>query len=118
MKKLLIILNCLFVFSCHSQKQEDAKLIGKWQGILKDSENSNSIEKIVLEFTNDGKFIQFLGEGKFQNVIKSSYKIENDKISAIEEISNEMSESIYFIKNYTLIIKYEGIENKYVKIKK
>ena len=115
MKKLLIILNCLFVLSCHSQKQEDARLIGKWQGTLNDSENSNSIEKIVLEFTKDGKFIQFLGEGKSENIINSTYRIENDKILATEENTNEVSESIYFIKNDTLIIKYDGVENRYLK---
>lgn len=118
MKKLLIILNCLFILGCHSQKKEDTKFIGKWQGMLKDTEGSNTIEKIVLEFTSDGKFIQFLGEGRSQNVINSSYRIENDKILATEKSTHEVSESTYFIKNDTLVIKYEGIENRYVKIKK
>ncbi len=118
MKKLLIILNCLIVISCNSQKQEDTKLIGKWEGMLKDSENSNSIEKIVLEFTENGNFIQFLGEGKYQNIINSTYRIKNDKIIATEKSTNEVSESSYFIKNDTLVIKFEEVENRYIKIKK
>ena len=118
MKKLLIILNCLIVLSCNSQKQEDTKLIGKWEGVLKDSDNSNPIEKIVLEFTENGNFIQFSGEGKYQNIINSTYRIENDKIIATEKATNEISECTYFIENDILIIKFEGIENKYIKIKK
>lgn len=118
MKQLLVILGCFVAFSCNSQKQGDEKLLGKWESSLKDSKTGNPIGKIVLEFTENGNFIQFSGEGKYQNIINSTYRIENDKIIATEKATNEISECTYFIKNDILIIKFEGIENKYIKIKK
>lgn len=118
MKKLLIILCGFLLVGCNSQKKDDPKLIGKWEGMLKDSENSKGIEKVVLEFKKDGQFLQFVGEGKSQNIIKSSYKIEGEKILAKEEGTTEQANSKYLIKNDTLTIIYEGIENKYLKINK
>lgn len=117
MKNLLIILCCLTALHCNSQKKEDPKIIGKWDGMLKDLETERSMGKIVLEFTADGKFIQYVGEGKRQNKIQSVYSIENNKIIAVDKATNEKDESEYIIKNDTLIIKYDGFENKFVKRK-
>lgn len=118
MKKLSIIISCFLILSCDSQKRDDKNLIGKWEGTLNDSGSSNSIEKVILEFTSNGSFLQFLGEGNSQTKIESAYKIEGNKIVATENSTNEKSESTYFIKNDTLTITYEGIENRYVKMKK
>ncbi|WP_123902628.1 hypothetical protein [Chryseobacterium elymi] len=117
MKQLLVILGCFLAFSCNSQKQDDEKLIGKWDGSLKDSKTGNSIEKIVLEFTKDGKFLQHLGEGKMLNTIESTYEVQNDKIITVDNETKEKAEGKYAVKNDTLTIAFEGIESKYVKVK-
>ena len=118
MKRLLVILSCFLIISCDSQQKNDKNLIGKWEGILKDSKNTNSIEKIVLEFRENGNFLQILGEGKSQNKIESTYEIQGNKLLAIENSTDEKSESRYFIENDTLTITYDGVENKYIKMKK
>lgn len=117
MKQLLVILSCFLVFSCNSQQQEDEQLIGKWDGSLKDLTTGGSIEKIVLEFTKDGNFLQHLGEGKMQNTIESSYEVQNDKLISIDKQTKEKTEAKYAVKNDTLTIAFEGVENKYVKVK-
>lgn len=117
MKQILVILGCFLAMSCNSQKQEDPKLIGKWNGSLRDSETGGSVEKIILEFTKDGKFIQYLGEGKMQNTIESTYEVQDNKIITVENETKEKAEGSYSVKNDTLTITYEGVENKYVKLK-
>lgn len=117
MKNILIIFSCLMALNCSSQKNEDPKLIGKWDGMLKDLETTNTMGKIVLEFTKDGKFIQYVGEGKMQNSLESTYTVKNHKIIAIDKATNEKDETDYVIKTDTLTIIYQGIENKYVKRK-
>lgn len=114
MKYFLIFLSCLAALQCNSQKNEDPRLIGQWEGTLKDAQTENPIGKIVLEFTKDGKFVQYVGEGNSQNIIQSTYTAQNNTIIATDN-ANEKDESRYTIKNDTLIITYEGIENKYVK---
>ena len=116
MKYFLIFLSCLAALQCNSQKNEDPRLIGQWEGTLKDAQTENPIGKIVLEFTKDGKFVQYVGEGNSQNIIQSTYTAQNNTIIATDN-ANEKDESRYTIKNDTLIINYEGIENKYVKRK-
>lgn len=116
MKYLLIFFSCLVALQCNSQKKEDPRLIGQWEGTLKDAQTEKNIEKIVLEFTKDGKFIQYIGQGKSQNTIQSTYTAQNNTIISTDN-ANEKDESHYTIKNDTLIITYEGIENKYVKRK-
>lgn len=116
MKYLLIFFSCLAALQCNSQKKEDPRLIGQWEGTLKDAQTEKNIEKIVLEFTKDGKFIQYIGQGKSQNTIQSTYTAQNNTIISTDN-ANEKNESRYTIKNDTLIITYEGIENKYVKRK-
>lgn len=105
------------MLNCHSQKKEDVHLIGKWNGSLKDIKTEKLIEKIILEFTADGKFFQHLGEGNHKNTIESRFEIQNDKIITTEKDTGEKAESKYTIKNDTLTILYEGVENKYIKIK-
>lgn len=117
MKNVLIIFSCLMALNCSSQKNEDPKLIGKWEGMLKDLETTNTMGKIVLEFTADGKFIQYVGEGKMQNSLESTYTIKDHKIIAVDKATNEKDETDYEIKNDTLTIIYQGIENKYTKLK-
>ncbi|MBV8328773.1 hypothetical protein [Chryseobacterium sp.] len=117
MKQILVILGCFLAMSCSSQKQEDPNLIGKWDGSLKDSKTGSSVEKIILEFTKDGKFLQHLGEGKMQNTIESTYEVQNDKIVTVEKDTQEKSEGKYNIKKDTLTITFEGMENKYIKLK-
>ncbi|KFF25365.1 hypothetical protein [Chryseobacterium vrystaatense] len=117
MKQILIILGCFLALSCNSQKKKDARLIGKWDGSLKDLKTGSSMEKIVLEFTKDGKFLQHMGEGKMQNTIESSFEIQNDKIISVDKGTTEKNECTYTIKDDTLTILYEGIENKYIKTK-
>lgn len=117
MKQLLVILGCFLAFSCNSQKQGDERLIGKWDGSLKDSKTGSSIEKIILEFTKDGKFFQHSGEGKMQNTVESTYEVQNDKIITIDKETKEKAEGKYTVKNDTLTITFEGMENKYVKLK-
>lgn len=117
MKQLLVILGCFLVFSCNSQKHEDEKLVGKWNGSLKDSKTGKSIEKIVLEFTKDGKFLQHLGEGKMQNTVESTYEVQNDIIITIDKETKEKAEGKYIVKNDTLTIAFEGVKSKYVKVK-
>ncbi|WP_143754205.1 hypothetical protein [Chryseobacterium sp. 52] len=75
------------------------------------------MEKIVLEFTKDGKFRQHLGEGKMQNTIESTFEVQNDKIISLDQDTKEKAESKYTIKDDTLTILYEGMENKYIKRK-
>ncbi|PQA91071.1 hypothetical protein B0A69_18495 [Chryseobacterium shigense] len=103
MKSILIILGCILAFNCHSQKKKDPQLIGKWGG--------------VLEFTKDGQFRQHLGEGKMQNTIESTFDVQNNKIISVDRDTKETSESQYSIKNDTLTILYEGMENKYIRLK-
>lgn len=117
MKNILIILGCFLALSCHSQQKKDPQLIGKWEGALKDSKTGSSMDKIVLEFTKEGKFRQHLGEGKMQNTIESTFEVQNDKIISLDQDTKEKSECQYTIKNDTLTILYEGMENKYVKLK-
>lgn len=117
MKPILMILGCILAFNCHSQKKKDPQLIGKWGGLLKDSQTGSSMDKIVLEFTKDGHFRQHLGEGKMQNTIESTFEVQNNKIISADQRTKETSESQYSIKNDTLTILYEGIENKYIKLK-
>lgn len=117
MKKTLFIFSCLIALHCSSQKNEDPKLIGKWDGMLRDSETADTMGKIVLEFTTDGKFIQYVGEGKMQNTLESTYTVKDHKIIAVDKATNEKDETDYVIKNDTLTITYQGIENKYVKRK-
>ena len=117
MKQLLVILGCFVAFSCNSQKQRDEKLVGKWESSLKDSKTGNPIEKIILEFTKDGKFMQYVGEGKMQNTVESTYEVENDKIITVEKETKEKTEGKYTVKNDTLTISFEGMENKFVKLK-
>lgn len=116
-RHILMILGCLIALSCNSQKKEDDRLIGKWQGGLKDSKTGGLVEYIVLEFTNDGKFLQHVGEGQMKNTVESTYELRDDKIITIEKDTKEKAESKYTIKNDTLIILYEGMENKYIKLK-
>ena len=117
MKQILFVVSCLLVMSCNSQKQEDPRLIGKWNGAVKDSETGGSMEKISLEFTKDGKLIQQLGQGETQLIITSTYETEQDKLITVETAKKEKTEGIFSIKNDTLTIIYEGVENKYVKLK-
>jgi hypothetical protein len=116
MKYLLIFLSCLAALQCNSQKNEDPRLFGQWEGTLKDAQTEKPIGKIVLEFTKDGRFVQYVGQGNSQNIIPSTYTAQNNTIISTDK-ANEKDESHYTIKNDTLIITYEGIENKYVKRK-
>lgn len=117
MKQLLVILGCFLVFSCSPQKKMDEQLIGKWDGSLKDLQTGSSIEKIVFEFTKNGDFLQHMGKGKTQNTIESSYEVENDKIVSTDKQTKEKTEVKYAIKNDTLTIAFEGVENKFIKVK-
>lgn len=117
MKQLLVILGCFLALSCNSQKQGDEKLIGKWDGSLKDSKTGSPIEKIVLEFTKDGKFLQHSGEGKMQSTVESTYEVHNDKIITVDTETKEKAEGKYTVKSDTLTIIFEGVENKYIKLK-
>lgn len=117
MKQLLVILGCFLAFSCNSQQQGDEKLIGKWDGSLKDSKTGNPIEKIVLEFTKEGKFLQHLGDGKMQNTVESTYEVQSDKIITVDKETKEKAKGKYNVKNDTLTIAFEGVETKYVKTK-
>lgn len=113
-KQAFVILCCILL-SCNTQ--ENPNIIGKWDGSLKDTKTGKIIEKIILEFTNDGQFLQHLGEGKMQHTIISSYKIEKDKILTIEKESQEKSECNYTINKDTLTLVCEGVTNQYVKLK-
>jgi hypothetical protein len=113
-KQVFVILCCMF-FSCNAQ--ENPKIIGKWDGSLKDAKTGKLVEKIILEFTKDGQFLQHLGEGKMQHTIISSYKIEKDKIITVEKESQEKSECNYTINKDTLTLLYDGISNQYIKLK-
>ncbi|MBB6370813.1 hypothetical protein [Chryseobacterium shigense] len=117
MKQLLIILGCFLAMSCNSQKQGDDRLIGKWDGSLKDSKTGGPIEKIILEFTKDGKFLQHSGEGKMQNTVESTYEAQDGKIITVDKETHEKAEGKYAVKNDTLTITFEGMENKYIKLK-
>ncbi|MDF2515013.1 MAG: hypothetical protein K0R59_309 [Sphingobacterium sp.] len=117
MKQIVLVVSCLLAMSCNSKKQEDPKLIGKWNGAVKDSETGGSIEKISLEFTKDGKLIQQSGEGEMQLITTSTYETQQDKLITVETATKEKTEGNYSIKNDTLSIIYEGVQNKYVKLK-
>jgi len=117
MKQILFILAWCLSMSCNSQMQQDAKLLGKWSGLMKESKTGNPVEKIILEFKEDGQFIQYLGEGKMQNKIESTYRIHNNKLITVENETKDETEGIYTVKNDTLTVLYEGIENKYVRFK-
>ncbi|WP_025146455.1 hypothetical protein [Pedobacter jeongneungensis] len=117
MKHLLVILACFIALGCSTNPQNDKQLIGKWVGTLKDQQTGGSIEKIVLEFTKDGNFMQHLGEGDMQNTIESIYEIQNDKLICIDKQSKEKTEAKYEVKNDTLTIVLEGVENSYTKVK-
>lgn len=117
MKQLLVILGCFLAVSCNSQKHGDEKLIGKWESSLKDSKTGRPIEKIVVEFTKDGKFMQYVGEGQMQNTIESTYEVENGKIVTTEKETKERTDGKYSVKNDTLVLLFEGMENKFVKVK-
>ncbi|MDR6919218.1 MULTISPECIES: hypothetical protein [Chryseobacterium] len=117
MKQILIIFSCLITLTCCSQKKEDTELTGKWVGKVKESTTQNAVEKIVLEFTKDGKYIQHTGEGKMKHTTESSYKTENGKVIITETETGEKTEVKYAVKNDTLTIVFEGVENKFVKQK-
>ena len=117
MKHLLVILTCILTFSCNSPKQEDSRLIGKWDGSLKVSKTGSSLGKIVLEFTNDGKFFQHMEKSDIQNTVESTYELQGDKIITVDNDTKEKAEGKYVIKNDTLTITFEGVDSKYVKIK-
>ena len=117
MKQLLVIIGCFLAFSCNSQKKGDEKLIGKWESNLKDSKTGSPIEKIVVEFTKDEKFMQYVGEGKTQNMVESTYEVTGDKIVTVEKETKEKTEGKYTVKNDTLTISFEGMENKFTKLK-
>lgn len=117
MKQILIIFCFLTALTCCSQKKEDTTLTGKWVGQVKDSGTQNVIEKIVIEFTKDGKYIQHTGEGKMQHTTASSCKTENGKLIITETETGEKTEGKYSVKNDTLTIVFEGVENKFVKQK-
>ncbi|WP_433903685.1 hypothetical protein [Sphingobacterium puteale] len=117
MKQILLILAWCLPMACNSQMQQDAKLIGKWKGLLKETGTGDPVEKIILEFTEDGKFIQYLGENKMQNKIEFTYRVRNNKLVTVENETKDETEGTYSVKNDTLTILYEGVENRYVKFK-
>jgi hypothetical protein len=118
MKKTILLILTITVLSCNSQSTNNEKqLFGIWQGYLKDSETNMKIEKIVLEFTPNGKFIQKIGEGKTQNIIQSEFRTEGNKIYSKEINSEQEDQANYYFDSENLIIDFEGIKNEYTRIK-
>ena len=117
MKKYIILLFSIVIISCTSNIDNKKKLIGVWEGHLKDQATNKKIGIVTLEFTTDGRFIQKEDEKSSHVSYQRPYRLDGSKLYLINlDFVNE-DETDYYFENDKLIIELDGIKNEYTKIK-
>lgn len=121
MKQTLITLSlCIMVFmtTCgQAAKEYDEKIIGTWTGFLIDSETSEKMSQMTMEFTKDGQVIYTFDPGTdMQNEFSVVYWTKGGYLYTGNLESGEKEEKAkYQIDGSKLIITTGKVANEFVK---
>ena len=107
----------ILLFNCSGNpKTIDERLVGRWNGYLIDLENGEKIEPLVMEFTIDKAYNQFIYVGgELQNFMTGTFWTKGNTIYVKTPYRKKIEKVEYEVKDNKLIIINNGITNEFVK---
>lgn len=94
----------------------NAVIVGTWDSDLNDPTTKNNIGNVSITFTEDGRLIYDLHEGKKLQRMYMTYRISEDTIISDQPSHQQEQKTKYkFVNNDNLILEFEGIKSVFVR---
>ncbi|TWP31049.1 hypothetical protein ETU08_03310 [Apibacter muscae] len=113
----IIIMLILATITCNcNSNNTNNKIIGTWKGYVIDYQTKKPIDSLKMEFKKDNLLNYKIGFGKNEQTINLRFRIDEQFIYTRELNSNEEDKAKYSIENDSLILDFEGLSIKLLKI--
>jgi hypothetical protein len=94
----------------------NAEIVGTWNSDLNDPSTKNNIGNVTMTFTEDGRLIYDLHEGKKLQRMYMTYRINEDSIISDQASHPQKQKTKYkFVTSNKLILEFEGIETIFLR---
>ncbi|TWP29894.1 hypothetical protein ETU09_02620 [Apibacter muscae] len=111
----IIFMLILAVITCNCYSN-NTNIIGIWKGCIIDYHTKKTIDSLKMEFKKDNLLNYKIGFGKNEQTINLRFRIDEQFIYTRELNSNEEDKAKYSIENDSLILDFEGLSIKLLKI--
>jgi hypothetical protein len=89
----------------------DIGIVGTWISDLSDLVTKNNIGNVTMTFTNDGRLIYDVQEGKKLQRMYMTYRINGDIIISDQQSNpNEQKTKFKFVGEDQLVLEFDGIK--------